>query len=399
MKVIGLMSGTSTDGIDSVLLEIVGQDWDIEIKLLAGETYPYSVSLQEQILKVISGESISMAELAQLDDAIAEEFAHSAIKIQQQESAELIGSHGQTVFHRPPKRNGTRKSHYGYTLQLGRGDLMANLTGIPTVSNFRAADIAAGGEGAPLVSKVDICLLNHPHKHRCIQNIGGIGNLTYIPAKSELKWMEGVMGWDTGPGNSLLDLAVQKLTNNAQSYDQDGEWAAQGTPNQSLVNHWLEHEFFAIKPPKSTGRELFGLNYMNQCYQDAVARQLSPQDWLASLTELTVASIVKSYKKFLPQMPDEVLICGGGSHNLYLKQRLQDSLAGIPILTTDEVGLSGSFKEAIAFGVLAYWRYICSFCGNHPQVTGAKHPALLGEIHLPIGNKIDNHGDLNMLSC
>jgi anhydro-N-acetylmuramic acid kinase len=253
------------------------------------------------------------------------------------------------------------------------------LTGITTVSNFRVADIAVGGHGAPLVPRVDAFLLSHPHESRCIQNLGGIGNLAYIPARTD-DWLSQIRGWDTGPSNSLLDLAVERLTVGAKTYDEDGKWAASGTPCYPLVEKWLTHEYFHLSPPKSTGRELFGVAYLNQCFQDAESYQLSPADMLATLTELTVASIVHSYRTFLPQMPQRVFLCGGGSRNLYLKQRLQLALETVPVLTTDEAGVSADFKEAIAFAVLAYWRQL-GIPGNLPTATGAPHEVLLGEIH------------------
>ncbi len=389
MKVIGLISGTSVDGIDSALVEISGQEQDLQIELLKGETYPYPVELKEQILAVCHGDTLSLENLAKLDDAIATNFALAARSLQSaQAKAELIGSHGQTVFHRPPQ---LQQGALGYSLQLGRGELIANLTNIPTVSNFRAADIAAGGEGAPLVSKIDTCLLAHPNKHRVVQNIGGIGNVTYLPPNHELNWEQQVCGWDTGPGNALIDLAVRKLTDGRQTYDENGSWAASGTPCIKLVEKWLKQDFFWRSPPKSTGRELFGENYLAHCWQDASKEQLSPADWLATLTQLTVASIAHSYRNFLPQMPDEILLCGGGSQNLYLKQCLQAELKPARVLTTSDVGVDVNFKEAIAFAVLAYWRFNSSIPGNLPSVTGAKQPMLLGEIHLPLINLKNNY--------
>lgn len=391
-RVIGLISGTSVDGIDAALVEISGTDVDLKAQLLAGATYPYPAALREQILAVCGGAALSMAQLAELDDAIATTFAQAALEIQTgNPPANLIGSHGQTVYHRPPRRarvgEGEKLSHsLGYTLQLGRGALIAHLTGIPTVSNFRVADMAAGGEGAPLVPKIDAYLLSHSQESRCVQNIGGIGNVAYLPARQNPDWEEKIRGWDTGPGNTLLDLAVQQLSGGTKTYDQDGNWAARGTPCQTLVEQWLNHDFFQMLPPKSTGRELFGADFLYQCLADAEPYQLSAADLLATLTELTVASIVHSYRTFLPQMPDRVLLCGGGSHNLYLKQRLQVSLstpgenASIPVMTTDEVGLNANYKEAIAFAVLAYWRQL-GLPGNLPQATGASAPVLLGEIH------------------
>jgi len=411
-SVIGLISGTSVDGIDAALVEIAGTDVDLKVELLAGATYPYPDVLREQILEVCAGASLSMAELAELDDAIALQFAQAAQAIQTDKTpVDLIGSHGQTVYHRPQElkverlkvESSNRSSNLqsanlqpstpspphpltslGYSLQLGRGEVIAQVTGIKTISNFRTADIAAGGQGAPLVSKVDAYLLSSPSKHRCIQNIGGIGNLTYLPARQG-NWLEGVCGWDTGPGNALLDLAVEHFTDGSKTYDKDGNWARRGIPCEALVKQWLSEDFFQVSPPKSTGRELFGLDYLKRCLIQGEAYNLTPADMLATLTELTVTSIAHSYHSFLPQMPDEVLLCGGGSRNLYLKQRLQTRVEPMIVLTTDEAGVSADFKEAIAFAVLAYWREL-GIPGNLPQVTGARAAVLLGDVHLPIGS-------------
>jgi anhydro-N-acetylmuramic acid kinase len=422
VRVIGLISGTSVDGIDAALVEISGKKRDLKVELLGGMTYPYPADLRSQILAVCGGSSLSMAELAQLDEAIAQEFSQVALTIQDKYgNAELIGSHGQTVYHRPPKKGGITgeiatqskvEAHntLGYSLQLGRGALIAHLTGITTVSNFRVADIAAGGQGAPLVPMVDACLLSHPIYHRCVQNLGGIGNVTFLPRTGEAdgdRYLEksglkagrmpalqelleipkddlgsgiGVLGWDTGPGNSLLDLAVAHFSGGAKTYDRDGVWAKSGTPCLALVDRWLQQEFFLQQPPKSTGRELFGGDYFQQCLAEAEAENLGPADVLATLVELTAASIVHSYRNFLPQMPDQVLLCGGGSRNLYLKARLQAQLAPGSVLTTSEAGLNADFKEAIAFAVLAYWRS-CGVPGNLPEVTGAIAAVLLGEIN------------------
>lgn len=394
-RVIGLISGTSVDGIDAALVDINGTDNDLKVELIAGKTYPYPDDLSKQILAVCGGAAISMAQLAELDDAIALAFAQAAQNIQLSHApAQLIGSHGQTVFHRPPREQGSRGAEeqgsrgdnhcflLGYSLQIGRGAVIAQMTGIPTVANFRAADIAAGGQGAPLVPKVDAYLLSDPQESRCVQNIGGIGNVAYLPPRLKPSWEQEIRGWDTGPGNTLLDLAVQHLTNGAKTYDQDGNWAASGTPCSELVEKWLTEDFFKQLPPKSTGRELFGSEYLHQCLADAEPYRLSSADLLATLTELTVASIVKEYSTFLPHLPDRVLLCGGGSRNLYLKHRLQKHLQPVPVLTTDEVGLSADFKEAIAFAVLAYWRTL-GIPGNLPQVTGANAEVLLGDVYLP----------------
>jgi anhydro-N-acetylmuramic acid kinase len=350
MKVIGLMSGTSVDGIDTALVEIQGQGASLTAEFIQGQIYPYPAALRQQILEVCSGAPLSMEQMAVLDDAIALTFAEAALSLKT--PADLIGSHGQTLFHRPPQ--GTS---LGYSLQLGRGALIAATTGIPTISNFRAADLALGGQGAPLV-----------------QNIGGICNVTYLPADRQGR----ILGWDTGPGNMLIDLAVMRLSNGSKTYDDNGQWAASGQPDPSLVETWLHHPFFKTPPPKSTGRELFSAAYLDRCQTEA--QHLSPADFLATLTDFTARSIAQSYQQFLPKLPDQVLLCGGGSRNGYLQQRLQTHLPGSQLLTTDAVGLNGDFKEAIAFAVLAYWRHQ-DYPGNLPEVTGAKKLSLLGEIH------------------
>ncbi len=383
MKVIGLMSGTSVDGIDAALVEISGTTLDLQVQLLAGETYPYPDNLRSQILAVCGGAKLSMVEFAELDDAIAKCFAQAAIAIQANFApATLIGSHGQTVFHRP-----TTAENMGYSLQLGRGESIAQIAQITTIDNFRAADIAAGGQGAPLVPKPDAYLLSHPHEHRCVQNIGGIGNVTYLPPTSQPDWESQVRGWDTGPGNSLLDLAVTQLSHGKLTFDRDGAWAATGNVCEPLVQTWLAQAYFAAVPPKSTGRELFGREYLQACIADASQYHLNDADLLATLTDLTASSIADSYQRFLPKLPDSpleqrcqrVLLCGGGSRNLYLRQRLQLHLPDTQITTTDEAGINGDSKEAIAFAVLAYWRYH-QIPGNLPNVTGAKQPILLGDV-------------------
>lgn len=394
MKIIGLISGTSIDGIDTALVEISGAGFDIEVSLLAAATYPYPDQLREKILAVCSGALLTLEQLAALDDGIAYQFAQAALRIQADHlSAELIGSHGQTVYHRPPQppqsdlpegMNGELAAlSLGYSLQLGRGALIAQLTGMPTISNFRAADIAVGGQGAPLVPAVDACLLSHPNHCRCVQNLGGIGNLTYLPAWDRANPAADtpkIIGWDTGPGNVLLDLAVRHFSDGRLAYDYNGDWASQGEPCGPLVDQWLQHPFFQQPPPKSTGRELFGQDYLQQCLREAKPFELSPADCLATLTELTAASIAQNYQAFLPQLPTQVFLCGGGSQNLYLRRRLQHLLAPISVSTTDDQGISSNYKEAIAFAILAFWRRQGT-PANLPSVTGARKAVMLGEIY------------------
>ena len=387
MRVIGLISGTSVDGIDSVLVDIEGQGYALQVEVIAGQTTPYPIALRQRILDLCAGQAISMVELAELDDAIAQQFAQAAkALINRHGRAELIASHGQTVFHRPPvSGSGDHPLILGFSLQLGRGDVIASLTQHPTVSDFRRADIAAGGEGAPLVPPVDLALLSHPQHWRCVQNIGGIGNVALLPPWDAARTTQppSVLGWDTGPGNSLLDLAVEILSNGQQSYDKDGAWAAQGTPCESLVEHWLQHPYFSQPPPKSTGRELFGPDFLADCLSETEARRLPPADVLATLTEFTALSIARSYRQFLSTLPDEVLLCGGGSYNQYLVQRLHLHLPNVNIQTTAMAGIPVDLKEAVAFAVLGFWRHH-QFPGNLPSVTGASRAVLLGELHSPL---------------
>ncbi len=370
------MSGTSVDGIDAALVEITGEAYDLQVRLLAARTYPYSSSLRHAILQVAGGGSVTLASLDDLDDLISGEFARAALEIQAgQPAANLIGSHGQTLLHRPPS-----PGRLGFSYQAGRGAQIAALTGIDTVSNFRAADLALGGQGAPLVPAVDACLLGSPYESRCIQNLGGIGNVTYIPRRGET-WLNQVQGWDTGPANILLDLAVRKFSGGRQTYDQDGAWASTGTVCQPLVQKWLAEDFFQQPPPRSTGRERFGAVYLETCLQDAAAYNLTPADCLATLTELTVQAVLHSYTHYLPQIPEAVFLSGGGSRNRYLHRRLASLLDPVPVRLTDELGWQADFREAIAFAVLAYW-YHQGVPGNLPRVTGARSATVLGELHV-----------------
>lgn len=394
MRVIGLISGTSVDGIDAAMVNLDGPPDALQLTFVGGETFPYPAEVRSHILDLCGGAPITMAKFAELDEAIAQAFAEAALQLQTRYGpADLIGSHGQTVFHRP-RTHSPLLPHspapslpcpsaplpLAYTLQLGRGDWIAHQTGLLTVNNFRQADVEAGGEGAPLVPPVDVALLRHERRDRCIQNIGGIGNVAYLPACQSGN--AHFLGWDTGPGNSLLDLAIQQLSNGQLRFDQNGAWAAQGNPCQPLIEQWLSHPYFQQVPPKSTGRELFGPDFLTRCRQEAQPYPLTEADFLATLTEFTAASIADSYRRFLPHMPDEVLVCGGGSRNSYLMSRLQKLLPSVLVKTTDDAGIDADFKEAIAFAVLAYWR-ISHYPGNLPAATGARQAVVLGEIHLP----------------
>jgi anhydro-N-acetylmuramic acid kinase len=266
MRVIGLISGTSVDGIDGVMVDIRGQGYDLTLTVMGGHTTPYPFELQQAILQVCAGQPITLPHLADLDDAIAASFAQAAQALMDEYGpVDLVASHGQTVFHRPPQGS---VHALGYSLQLGRGAAIAAQLGCPTISNFRAADMAQGGEGAPLVPPIDAVLLADPDHSRCVQNIGGIGNVTYLPPREKLfaQAPPAVLGWDTGPGNSLLDLAVQHFSNGHQSFDAGGQWAAQGQPDPELVDHWLRHPTLTSpRPNPPDGSYLAGSSGIRLC--------------------------------------------------------------------------------------------------------------------------------------
>jgi anhydro-N-acetylmuramic acid kinase len=386
MRVIGLISGTSVDGIDAALVELEGEGYELTVTLVAGFTQPYPLDLKQKILRVCAGQPITLADLASLDDAIADQFALATQHLLERSGpADLVASHGQTVFHRPlgsaVSSNGSKP--LAYSLQLGRGATLARQVGLPTVSDFRRADIEVGGEGAPLVPIVDLCLLSHPNQRRCIQNIGGIGNVAYLPAWDPIQSPPPpVLGWDTGPGNSLIDIAMATLSEGTLAYDVDGAWAAQGTPCLELIEDWLDHPYFCQPPPKSTGRELFGWEYFDHCHRAAQQRGLSPNDLVATLTEFTAATIAQSYRAFLPDQPDAIFVGGGGSQNPVLMERLQAHFPTIPVAPTDAAGVSATYKEAMAFAVLGFWRWY-QVPSNLPAVTGASSAVVLGHLNYP----------------
>jgi anhydro-N-acetylmuramic acid kinase len=368
MLVIGLMSGTSCDGIDTALVRVEGEGYDLSIELLGEQCTPYSKTLKQEILAIAEGKAITPEAFGALDQAIGIAFAQSALTLTQQtgfspEDIALIGSHGQTVHHQPPL-----EPALGFSLQLGSGTIIAQQTGIPTVSDFRAADMARGGQGAPLVPIIDFMLYSQKDKVVCVQNLGGIGNVTYLPYQDR----DAVLAFDTGPGNMLLDGVVSYLTEGKQTYDQGGLWASQGMVQPEYLAKLLEDPYLKRKPPKSTGREYFGKAYLER----VLGWGLSGADLLATLTEWTARSVADSYRAFLPHRPEEVLLGGGGVHNQYLLTRLQELLHPAKVSLVPHADA----KEAIAFALLAVL-YQAGLPGNLPGVTGAQGPALLGTYH------------------
>jgi anhydro-N-acetylmuramic acid kinase len=380
MIIVGLMSGTSADGVNAAVVRLEGAPPALAWELLAHTHSPHAPALRAEIFACFRPETGDVARLCALNFNLGRALAAAALdgiaaaRLTPAQVA-LIGSHGQTVWHIP---DGPTAS----TLQIGEPAIIAELTGITTVSNFRTRDMAAGGQGAPLVARVDALLFGHARLHRALQNIGGIANVTYVPAGDA----EAAFAFDTGPGNMLIDDAAQRTTGGALDYDRDGALAAAGRVDDGWLAELLTHPYFRRPPPKTTGRELFGQQYGAELWKRGRDRGLSGEDVIATLTALTARSIAMAYRDFLPILPDEVIVSGGGARNPVLMAQLAAALAefariqGPPrVLTSDELGLPVEAKEAVAFAVLAYetWH---GRPGNLPAATGAPRPVVLGSI-------------------
>jgi anhydro-N-acetylmuramic acid kinase len=384
MIVVGLMSGTSADGVDAAVVHLQGTPPRLEWQLLAHLQRPHPAHLRAELFACFRPETGSVDRLCRLNFELGEMFAAAALEAiaaagLTPAQVALIGSHGQTLWHIPPGSGETAS-----TLQLGEAAVIAERTGLPVVSNFRTRDMAAGGHGAPLIPFVDGLLLAHPTLPRAAQNLGGIGNVTYLPPSSphprpSLPPGEGVFAFDTGPGNMLIDDAARRATGGAWEYDQDGTLAAQGHVDQAWLETWLADPYFAAPPPKSTGRERFGAQRGAEIAAEAAQRGLSSPDLLATLTAFTAESIARAYRSFLPVFPEEVILSGGGAFNPTLKNMLAERLFPARVLTSAEFGLPPDAKEALAFAILAYetWHQRPS---NLPAATGAKRPVILGNI-------------------
>lgn len=392
MIVIGLISGTSADGVEAAVVRLDGAPPSLAWKVLGHTHRSFDPKLRSEIFTCFRPETGSVDRLCRLNFALGQAFGTAAIDAAREaglsmKKIDLIGSHGQTLWHDPP-RDGI-----GSTLQLGEAAVIAEMTGVPVVSNFRTRDMAAGGQGAPLVPLADWLLLSHPTKIRAAQNIGGIANVTFLPrspapsspqerprsASEGGAGAEGVFAFDTGPGNMLLDEAARRATDGAQTYDHNGSLAAQGHVDESLLEEWLTESFFGQPPPRTTGRELFGTQRLAKYWLQATQRGLTPNDILATLTALTVHSIAHAYRTFLPAFPDEVIVSGGGVHNITLMTMLTQQLAPARIRTSAEFGLDIEAKEAVAFAVLAYETWYRR-PGNIPAATGASRPVVLGNV-------------------
>jgi anhydro-N-acetylmuramic acid kinase len=381
MTVAGIMSGTSADGIDVALVRITSTAGAPKIQLRAHRAFPFSPALRQAILAAMDAKSITTAELARLNWRLGLAYAEAvqatiaATKIK----PALIGCHGQTIYHQgvPAPYAGRR---IACTWQLGEPALIAAATGLPVVSNFRPADMAAGGQGAPLVPLLDYVLFAHPTRARVLQNIGGIGNLTVIPAGAS---QEKVIAFDTGPGNMIIDALTQRLFQ--KPYDRNGRIAATGKILAPVIDAALKEKFFRLPPPKSAGREQFGEPYAQRFLEACRKLSRKPEDAIATATAFTTATIADAIERWVlpltdPMRPIDYIVSGGGARNATLLAQLRDRLPGNATLTAiDQQGLPAQAKEAAAFALLAYqtWHHQP---GNIPSATGAKRPAILGQI-------------------
>jgi len=379
---VGLMSGTSMDGIDSALVEIRGLPAKPRVRLLAFDTTPYRVEARRWIARVAAGESVSAGSISQLNFLLGELFAEAALEVCRRARVSpkhltVIGSHGQTVYHQgePTREAGKQITS---TLQIAEPAVIAERTGVPVVADFRPADMAARGQGAPLVPMVDYLLLRDEREGRVALNIGGIANITVIPARAK---PEDVFGFDTGPGNLVMDALVRHYTHGRKSYDAGGRLAAQGKVLESLLTEVLRQPFFRQPPPKSAGREQFGGEFVARYF---LGRRARPADLLRTAAELTVATIGDALERFVSARTrlDRLIISGGGAHNRLLLAGLQAFFPGVPIEISDRYGLPVDAKEATAFAVLAD-RTMHGLPGNLPRVTGARRPVVLGKIVRP----------------
>ena len=381
--VIGLMSGTSVDGIDAAIVEIAGHGLKTEVNLIAFETYRFPPGVPQRILALCHPDTGRVDDICEMNFYIGHFFAEAVKHILQKSEMrasdiDLIGSHGQTIHHLPKDQNTSR---YSSTLQIGEPAVIAHETGIPTIADFRVADMAAGGQGAPLVSYPDYLLFRDSVKTIGLLNIGGIANLTVLPANGTF---DSVSAADTGPGNMCIDAVVAEITQGSERYDKAGERAAQGTPDQRLIDEWLKHPFFHQSPPKTTGREMFGHTYAMECLAACREHKLSDNDCIATLTELTAQTITDYIAKFVTEqhLIDTLYVSGGGVHNQTLMRRLSELLSDTSVEPVDNSGISADAKEAIAFAILAN-EALHGNPGNLPSATGASVRKVLGKFVCP----------------
>lgn len=380
--VVGLMSGTSADGVDAALVKISGSGLHTEAHLIDFETYPYSKEIKEMTLSASNPEKGSVDLICYLNFKLGNIFADAVLSIleksnMQRNRVSFIGSHGQTIRHLP-------EGHPDFldklpsTLQIGEPSVIAERTGIKTVADFRTRDIAAGGQGAPLAPFAHFLLFYSKEETRIVHNIGGISNLSFLPKDGII---DDVIAFDTGPGNMLIDSLVSKLSQGKKQYDKNGEWGAKGKTNNDLLSFMMSHPFLKKPPPKTTGREDFGEIFLNKVLLKSQQLNVPVDDLVATVTAFTLESIIFNYKEhiFKRSYPSEIIVCGGGVHNNLIMQTIKKRLPKITISTTDKYGIPSDAVEAVAFAILAN-ETIHGNYSNLPSVTGACRKVILGKI-------------------
>ena len=379
LRVIGLMSGTSADGMDAVLTEITGAGPGTRVRTLGFVSIPYSDTERETILRLASGESGGSRELTLFHFWLGQRSLEACLAVCEAAGAatdtvDLVGSHGQTLYHLP-----RGEEYLGYsvrgTLQLGEASVLCEGLGCPVVSDFRVRDLAAGGQGAPLVPYAEYLLYRRETETVGLQNLGGIGNLTVLPAGGG---PEDTFAFDTGPGNMVIDQLAERITGGTKRYDENGETAAAGRVNEALMTWMLQDPYLKKTPPKTTGREDYGAEYITRLTREAEELRLSPEDLLATATRFTAVCVKAAIRDFCPVKPDLLIAGGGGCRNGTLMRGLREEL-GIPVLTNEDLGLDSDAKEAVAFAVLAN-ECIHGRTNNLCAVTGASHPVVMGKI-------------------
>jgi anhydro-N-acetylmuramic acid kinase len=372
MWVLGLMSGTSADGVDAVLAQFRGGPARPRWRVAKASSVPYPEALRRELIRFGQGHPLPAAELIDLAEALTEVQAEAARACDPQGLAELVGCHGQTLWHRPPQ--GGRR---GASWQALMGPLLAEWLGRPVVFDFRAADLALGGQGAPLVPATDAALLGAIGGWRAVLNLGGIANLTLIPPGQGPDRHQPVRGWDCGPANTLIDLAVHQFSEGRLRFDEEGRWARQGRIDEPMLATWLAEPYLRQPPPKSTGRELFGAEDLQRRLVALRERQArcSPADALATLTAFSAAAVAQDLRHGTP--PLELLVAGGGTRNAFLMEQLRRRCRGMVVRPLAELGIGDLEREALAFALLAWWHAI-GHPGSLPSVTGARRAAVLG---------------------
>jgi anhydro-N-acetylmuramic acid kinase len=371
--VVGLMSGTSVDGIDAAVVDVTeDEDECLTVRLLGYTESPFDEGLRQRIDTLFSPEHSRVDEVCEVNVLLGEAFAGAAARALGQAGvkADLVASHGQTVWHQ------VAPGHTRSTLQLGEPSVIAERLGVTTVADFRPRDVAARGQGAPLSSWGDALLFGDQQLSRAVQNIGGIGNVTWVPPGGQ--W-EAMLAFDTGPGNALMDYAVWRLSRGMQRFDTDGALAESGRVHDALLAALLGHPYFRAQPPKSTGRELFGAQFADPFIDRCLQRGLRTADILATLTAFTAHSIADQYRRFLPGRPDEVVVGGGGSRNAFLMRLLSQLLDPAQIRLHDEFGLPSLGREAVYFALLGH-EALHGRPNTVPSCTGATHPVVMGKV-------------------